>query len=257
MADADQPEPIAQKRERSPSFPYLDLDMALDHARKLHRVAKMNEVRLFDVSTAWNMAVNSGSFMRYIAAVGQFGLIDSNGSSAQRKLRVSATARRIFEDDRPGIREALLSEAALTPKLIRGLFLGEEGMPRWGRDRPSDAIAESALKFDLEFSAEAARRFLAVYDATIKYVLVSDDAIKGVDTAKAEALESGSTGTVESTMQPEKMHVATQATPPAGELNKISFRSDGPGRITISATLDAEGLDLLEKKLEAFKLLLN
>lgn len=40
-------------------------------------------------------------------------------------------------------------------------------------------------------------------------------------------------------------------------LNAINFKSDGAGIVTISATLDAEGLELLEKKIAALKLLIN
>jgi hypothetical protein len=58
-------------------------------------------------------------------------------------------------------------------------------------------------------------------------------------------------------MQIEKTHVSPPLASPLGELNKINFRSEGSGKITISATLDAEGLALLEKKIEAFKMLLN
>jgi len=182
---------LKQKRERSPSFPYIDLETAVEHARKLFRDAKLNEVRMADVAASWGMSAKSGSLMRYVAALGQYGLLDATGGGSDRRYKVSASARRIFEDDRPGIKEKFIGEAALTPKVIRDLYLGDNGAPTWGHDRPADSIAESVLKFDLSFTQEAAKRFLSIYDAAVAHVSVqseteSDADAGGVDHAATQ-----------------------------------------------------------------------
>lgn len=143
-------------------------------------------------------------------------------------------------------------------KLIRGLYFGEEGMSAWAGDRPSDSIAESSLKFDLNFTGEAARRFLTVYDATVKHVIDSEIATDGVDSRHIDPLECDD----EETDQPESvMRTTTDAAHRqenrSASLNAINFKSDGEGTVTISATLNAEGLELLEKKIAALKLLIN
>lgn len=250
------------KRERSPSFPYIDLTMSIDHLEKLYSAARMNEIRVADVAEAWGMTAKSGSLMRYVAALGQFGLVVASGSGDGRRIKVSPSGRRILEDTRPGIRESLCAEAALQPKLISGLFLGEEGMPHWGHDRPNDNIAESSLKFDLNFTSDAARRFLAVYDVTIKYVIDSQDAKEGVDNTPNEALDSEDKEQ-EKTESPEMQPAATEKmvekAPPEfnQELNDIDYQNAGKGKIKISAVLDADGLDMLEKKIAAFRMLIN
>lgn len=249
---------VTVKRERSPSFPYLDLETALDLSQKLYTQAKMSEIRIPDLANAWGMTPKSGSLMRYVSALGQYGLIDAKGSGSERRFRLSSEARRILEDDRPGVREDLLSTAALRPKAIRGLYFGEEDMPEWGRDRPTDSIAESTLKFDLNFTSDAARRFLGVYDATVQYIGAKGDDRETVDSAPQSQLESGSQESPENDMEPnEVVHTAALPAPAPAELNKIDFQSDGPGVIVISAKLDAEGLEILEKKIAAFKMLLN
>lgn len=179
MSDADPQNQPTNKRERSPSFPYIDLRVCIEHLEELYEAAKMNEVRVADVAQAWGMTAKSGSLMRYVAAMGQFGLVDTNGSGDNRRIKVSADGRRILEDTRPGIREKLCSDAALKPKLVNGLFLGSESMPHWGRNRPNDGIAESSLRFDLSFTADAAKRFLAVYDATIPYIIEDGQSVEG------------------------------------------------------------------------------
>lgn len=250
------------KRERSPSFPYLDLDASIEHLEKLYAAAKMNEVRQPDIAAAWGMAPKSGSLMRYVAALGQYGLIDATGSGDQRRIKVSSDGRRILEDDRPGVREKLKSEAALKSSLIRGLYFGEGEMPTWGADRPSDGISESSLKFDMSFGGEAARRFLAVYDVTIKHIIDTEVAKDGVDNGDEEPLESeGQEPDLRTdTMQPQPQDLAPKTAPPMaveGTLNDIDYQNAGKGKIKISAVLDSEGLDMLEKKIAAFRMLIN
>ncbi len=268
MAGEAEQEIGGSKRERSPSFPYLDLNDSLDLLRKLFRAVKMNDVRLTDLANMWGTTPTSGSFLRYIAALNQFGLIESSGSGDTRKFKVSASGRRILEDDRPGVRELLLSQAAQQPKLIRGLFFGEDGMHVWGRDRPADTFAESYLKFELQFSADAAKRFLGIYDTTVLHIITEDEA---ADQSKpendpSEAVSPAQIGTepplaTSSSIggvpqQPTNQSSAPQQ-PIETTLNQIVFKSDGAGIISIVATLDADGLDILAKKIEAFKMLLS
>ncbi|GAB5509322.1 MAG: hypothetical protein Rhims3KO_07230 [Hyphomicrobiales bacterium] len=261
MSEDDQKIEQPIKRERSPSFPYLDLDSSIEYLGRLYAVAKMNEVRQPDVAKAWGMAPKSGSLLRYIAALGQFGLIEAIGGGEQRRIKVSGEGRRILEDDRPGIRAQLKSEAALKSSIIRGLYLGEGEMPRWGSDRPSDSIAESSLKFDLNFGGEAARRFLTVYDATIKHI-VDSNAVKEEfhnEDVRVPETESHKPARMDAELkgqQPDPL-AANPALGALGKLNDIDYQSAGKGKIKISAVLDADGLDILEKKIAAFKMLID
>lgn len=251
------------KRERSPSFPYIDLPTSIKHLEEMHEVAKMNEIRLADAAATWGMTVKSGSLMRYIAAMGQFGLVEVSGFGDNKRIKVSASGRRILEDNRPGIRESLCSEAALLPKLVRGLFLGEDDMPHWGHERPIDSIAESSLKFDLNFTSDAAKRFLSVYDVTIKCIVDREIASEDVDIAAEDALKSGN---IEPVPEEQKMQTTTAEKPASAttatsagdlDLNDIDFQRAGKGKIKITAVLDADGLDLLEKQIAAFRMLVN
>lgn len=252
------------KRPRSPSFPYLDLDTSVQHALKLFEAGKMSEIRLTDAARTWGMTPKSGSLLRYISALAQFGLVETSGSGEARKIKISGAGRRILQDNRPGVREKLLAEASLKPKLISGLYLGSEGFPEWGRDRPADNIAESALMFDLNFGKEAARRFIGVYDATIKHAEIDPDEKSEIDIEEPEALETETPSldrVLEAASKNALVSLATSTKSPfpeeSGNLNVINFKSAGDGLISISATLDAEGLDVLEKKIAAFKLLLS
>lgn len=159
---------IDAKRDRSPPFPYLGLAAALDLIRRLQQVAKSSEVRLAQVAPHWNTTATSGALARYVGAVQGYGLVESSGSGADRKIKITEAGRRILEDIRPGVAEQLLAEAALKPKLFAELFRV------WGYSRPHDDIARSALQFDYNFTPVAAKRFLTVYDQAIGYVPMAD-----------------------------------------------------------------------------------
>lgn len=245
------------KRERSPSFPYIGLPAAIDLTRKLYREARVSEVRISDAAQSWGLSPKSGSLHRYVAALGQFGLLETSSTADGRKVKVSQDGRRILEDEHPGTRESLMSKAALLPRIVRGLYLGEDDMPHWGDDRPSDSIAENALRFDLNFGQEAARRFLPVYDATIPFVVDRGGARPGID-RRANAETEAERGDI--AMWPRPQKPAQQGPAPRefkGALNDIEYQNAGKGRIRISAVLDLEGLNMLEKKIAAFRMLIS
>lgn len=160
----EQEDDIDAKRDRSPPFPYLGLAAAIDLVRKLQQVAKSSEVRLAQVAPHWNTTSTSGALARYAGAVQGYGLIESSGSGVNRKIRITESGRRILEDTRPGVAEQLRATAALKPKLF------DELNRVWGRMRPADDIARSALQFDYSFTPVAAKRFLTVYDEAVGYL---------------------------------------------------------------------------------------
>jgi hypothetical protein len=250
------------KRERSPSFPYLDLETSIDLTRKLYALAKASEIRVTDVAEAWDLSPKSGSLGRYAASLAQFGLVNASGSGDKRRIAISTEGRRIIEDDREGVRERLCHDAALRPKIIAELYLGSDRVKSpWGKDRPGDKVAESALKFDLGFTADAAKRLLSVYDQTVKFVVDEDseaetpsqDEVGEVDTVEPEVTAS----VVTPAAKPATPNPTVVAPPELQELNRIIFKSEGDGTVTIMARLNKDGFDELEAKIAAFKALLG
>jgi hypothetical protein len=150
-------------RDRSPSFPSFSLAVAVERTRQLFEKAKRHEVRLPDAAADWGISPTSSLGARIAATLLSFGLIESLNSGGERRIKVSEEGWRILEDHRPGVKDQLLSEAALKPKLIA------EYADKWKDGRPDDSHAISQLKFDSHFSAEAAATFLRVFDETIRF----------------------------------------------------------------------------------------
>lgn len=250
------------KRPRSPSYPYFGLSECLGLLEKMHEAARGVQVRLPDLKGPWGLKSSTGSLLRYVAALSQFGLVDSSGSGISRKIKVSDRGLRILQDEREGVRDVLMSEAALSSPIISEVFNGSERIGGWGRRRPSDGIAQSELVFELHFTKEAANRFLHVYDETVRHIIGPGEEGKDVDTESDVSVESPplEEESKEADMQTSENTETAPAAPiePATlATNDIRFKSEGDGLISIMATLDAEGLDDLEKKIAAFKLLLN
>ena len=157
------PEDESPKRDRSPSFPYVGLEKAVERTKLLFDKAKRHDVRVTDAAADWGLGAKSSATLQTVAALLAFGLIEDSGSGENRKVKVTDAGWRILEDGRPGVKNRLLAEAALKPKLIA------EYAETWREGRPDDAHCISDLKFERGFSDEAAQKFVRVFDDTIRF----------------------------------------------------------------------------------------
>lgn len=164
MPDPKQPEVSpAQKRDRSPQFPYIGLAKAIERIEKIFEKAKRYDVRIADIAADWKLSPKSSSTDRNVAALIAYGLVEESGSGDGKKIKVSETGWRILADTRPGAKEKLLAEAALKPPII------SEYARRWADGRPDEAHALSQLKFEGGFTEDGAAQFLRVFDETIRF----------------------------------------------------------------------------------------
>ena len=150
-------------RDRSPSFPSLPLEKAVERARQLFEKAKRHEVRLQDAAVDWGISPKSSAAAQIASTLLAFGLVDLVNVGGERKIKVSEEGWRILEDHRPGVKAELMSEAATKPKLFA------EYAEKWKEGRPDNSHAISQLKFDSYFSDDAALKFLRVFDETIPF----------------------------------------------------------------------------------------
>lgn len=161
--DSNQTE-VQQFKQRGPSFPFIGLEKAVERTKELYAKAKRFDVRLSDAAADWKYGAKSSGAFQTAAALLAYGLIEDSGSGEGRKLRVSELGYRVIADERPGMREKHLAEAARRPKLIA------EFADRWRDGRPDDSHAISDLKFDHGFTDESAPRFLRVFDDAFRFM---------------------------------------------------------------------------------------
>jgi hypothetical protein len=239
------------KRERSPSFPYVGLDKAVERTRMLFAKAKRHEVRLTDAAADWGLGSKSSATLQTAAALLAFGLIEDSGSGENRKIKVSDLGWRILEDQRPGVKEHFLAQAALKPKLI------SEYAETWREGRPDDAHCISDLKFDKGFNDDAATRFLRVFDETIRFTK-TDEADSLGDEKGSSEVPPVTQGDGSSRREQEP------ATPPASggkvklmgserELTTGLLSKDASFRLIVTGAVGVKEIERLIAKLEIDK----
>lgn len=153
------------RKGRSPAYPAMNLERALDGVTEI----------LEEDDRAWtNISVTvqhlgyssvNGAALRSVAALKAFGLLDEQGKSDKRELRVSDLAYRILTDDREDDteRRALIRQAALMPPIHKEMW------EHWGASLPSDKTISYWLKHEKGYNIKAADDLCAEFIQTIDF----------------------------------------------------------------------------------------
>ena len=154
------------QRERSPAFPALPLETALQRLVSFESHFKRSAARPDNIGSAWGL--DSKPYIdRIVAALRYFGLLEYHGTGNERQIVISEEGRNFLRAQQKEVKQRLIQQAALRPKQI--IFFWDE----WGDDRPSDDVCLDALMFNHRFSKVGARGFLKVYDETISFAGLS------------------------------------------------------------------------------------
>lgn len=263
MTDATEaPEADAPKKERSPSFPFISLRKAVERARAIHDRYKREPARVMVVGSVWGLGAKSSAMQQTVAALKQYGLLNDSGSKEDRKVTLTPLALRILIDTRPGQREDGLREAAIKPRLFKEYH-------RWASHRPPDDHVMSELRFDRNFTEEAAKTFIRVFFDTMEFAGVGDEyepeaAVQAEPSdAEAEAAASrideaaySSGATRDFRQQPPSTH-QTSVSPDAPLAERIKLQLS-VGAIEVSALVRTPAeADLLIQFIQANKALLG
>lgn len=170
--------------QRSPKYPFISLDKALNRARQLHQAEGRNKAPVAVAVKAWGYAPTSSGGQQTIGALIGYGLLLDEGSGDARSLKLTELALRILLDNRPDSieRDGFVREAALKPKIFLDLYA------RWKESGlPSRANMVHTLIWDYKFPDEdAARAFIKVFTQTADFARIfaqdQDDSPLAIDT---------------------------------------------------------------------------
>lgn len=114
----------SKQKFRSPPYPSLSLEKALERAAQLKEVSKSYAVPLTAAAKAWGFSEKSSATTTVAAALNQYGLINDDGAREHRRIAVSELAEKILMDPRPDSAEKLgaMREAALSPSIFREIW---------------------------------------------------------------------------------------------------------------------------------------
>lgn len=233
-------------RLRSPSYPYINLEKAIDLARRFYD--KENKHK-----TSPNVAIehmgykasNSEGF-RALAAVTSFGLLDASGSGTERQVWISDLGRTILLDrrERSTEKDEAIREAALRPSIYRLLW------EQWGSSFPSESTMETILLRDHNFNKVAVGQFIRNMKETFEFVRLFDKDRK--DDEPVEIEEDGESKAEDASIiyNPRK-----PADNPIVEIRDITLPLIGGGMavLRIPVPLSEENFDFLTSLLGSMK----
>jgi hypothetical protein len=157
----DMTENLAQ-RDRSPAFPVIGLQTAVDRLVEFESYYKRSNARSEKVGEAWGIKTKAYAD-RMAAALRYFGLLEYQGAGKDRTIAVSEEGRKYLRAQQEETKQQIIKDAALRPKQIAVCWA------LWSNDRPADAACIDELVQYHGFSVAGARDFLKVYDSTISF----------------------------------------------------------------------------------------
>lgn len=155
---------------RSPGYPGIDLQTALQRAQDLWEAQRQHPAPVDSIYETWGYSKNSGAGNVAFAALRKFGLLAVEGSGAGRQGRLSDLALDIIRDERPDSEEraAAIRRAALAPGIHREVWDRFEG------DLPPDATLQHYLERQRGFTPSGAREFIQELRRTMAFADVSE-----------------------------------------------------------------------------------
>lgn len=154
--------PLKRSKHRSPNYPAIGLEKALERAQAIYGQAGRNPLSLAAALNIWNYKMGAGNQM--VAALKSFGLLDVKGEKENRQLRLTDAAIRII-GNAPD-RAKLLKEAALKPSIHKEVW------DKYNGELPADIIIREYLRWERGFNEEAIDGFIAQLRETIEFAKV-------------------------------------------------------------------------------------
>jgi hypothetical protein len=169
---------------RSPSFPGVALETAVQRARTVYDKLRQHQVPLKSFTDAWGFKTpTSGPASVTFAALKKYGLVEDEGSGDARVGQLTDLAVDIIMKPEP---LSAIQQAALTPPINREM---------WDRFK-ADIPPEDALRYEFVvkrgFTENGFRDFIRVYRDTVAYARLgeTDGDVGTPDERSARAADS-------------------------------------------------------------------
>ena len=157
----------SKKRVRSPKFPFIDLETAIQRASTFYESEKRNSASIPVAMKTWDYNDKSSGGQQTVSTLKEFGLMEDYGNKEARRVKLTDRALRIILDKREDLsqRDQLVQEAALLPKIHETLWERHE------HELPSDTNLKHYLMFDYEtpFNKNSVDVFIAQFRSTLAF----------------------------------------------------------------------------------------
>ena len=185
-----EPKKVEEKKRagRSPSYPLIDIQTGLKRIRELYDKAQHHYSPVDIVAKHWGYNPGSGMATGSIAALIRYGLLVTEGSRKDRKVRLTDFALAIIKDKRSDSteRNQRIKEAAFRPKIHAEMY------EMYGFQLVSDEDLLYELEINRHFTPNGAREFISQYKRTLEFVreLTDGESESSVDFDKSDPSEN-------------------------------------------------------------------
>lgn len=170
---------MAIKKQRSPSYPGITLEEAIQRAKAFFKNEGKHEALVPTAMSHWGYSSKSSGGLITVAALKGYGLMGDKGSGNERKVFMTPFGLKIIMDERvvSPDRDAAIKQAALTPKIMAELWA------KYGSELPSQDTLRHYLRVDKEYSDSAVKEVIKIYLSNLNYAkLNSSDVVEMADT---------------------------------------------------------------------------
>lgn len=167
---------VKPKRVRSPAYPSVDLETAIEKGRGLYDFAKRSSVPISSMLPRWGYESGaSANGMKLVAALKSYGLVSDSGQKAQRQIAITDRMFTIIHALKDSVDYVdAIQSAALSPPIYQYLY------DKYGHveKMPHEEAVQSHLILEKKFNEAAVKGILADYKATLVFSRVGDEELE-------------------------------------------------------------------------------
>jgi hypothetical protein len=221
---ATNPPQHRRKRPRSPSYPGIGLQQALERARTLYDHERQNAAPVDAILHHWGYKPKSGAGLVALAALKKFGLLTDEGSGDARRGRLTDLALDILLDPRDDSEQRIVAikRAALEPGIHKEL------VERYPAGLPSDENLRFFLTRERAFTEAAARELIAELRSTLAFAGLTgptDTLSRQEPDTQPDEENGGMAGATAETQQQQRRATTTRVQTPGGFQGQPQQRS--------------------------------
>lgn len=221
-----------RRRERSPAYPGIGLEAAIDRARTLYDREGRHPVHVEVALQDWGYSVKSSGGRTVLAALKQYGLLEEARSGSYRQVRLTDRALNILLDEREGSPEKIeaIQAAALSPKIH------EELRSKYDGHIPSDENLRYYLRVERHYTDSAVAEFVPQFRATMEFAGLLKSAILPPRVGDKSSAHNGAQ-TSDHEAPVTEMVQSTPAPLPAPALHPVQSNLQAPSQRVIQVPL--------------------
>lgn len=154
---------MAKPRHRSPSYPSITINDAIERARTLYALEGKHPALASTAVSHWGYKQKSSGGLKTVSTLKSYGLITDAGSGADRTVKLSDTGLAIVQDERQisPERDALIAEAAFKPKILSEMWV------KYRESLPSLETVKHYLVVEKSYNPSAFGDIIRTYKAAV------------------------------------------------------------------------------------------